>query len=224
MTKLIVINGEIVGTTTPDDPNGYILIDPPEGFDGDLSALSYDPVTHTAYYHLDAFKAKSIAEIKRQAEANIDALRWRLERAEERDRLGLPGETVEEVLLEREAIRRASNRCEAEINAAKDINEVRAVTFAVTDADYAQPLRLTRLQFLRRFTNEEIQSIVAMADTNVSLKALLLKWQMADRITLTDPETVAGVNALEIAGLIAARRSEEILAKPLPLTPTNTTT
>lgn len=157
-------------------------------------------------------KTARIAEIKRQAAGLIAALQWRIERAEERDRLGLPGETVEEVLLEREAIRRASNRCEAEINAAQDVAAVQAVTFAVTEADRATPQRLTRLGFLRRFTDEEMQAIVAAADASPALKAALLKWQTADGIVLTDPATIAGVQALEIAGLIAPGRAQEILA------------
>lgn len=162
-------------------------------------------------------KAQRIAEIKRQAQANITALAWRIERAQERDRLGLPGETVEQVLLEREAIRRASNRCESEIEAAQDIAAVQAVQFAVTEADRATPQRLTRLQFLRRFTDEEMQSIVAAAETNAALKAALLKWQTAEGIMLTDPTTIAGVQALEIAGLIAPGRAEAILTPPITI-------
>lgn len=161
-------------------------------------------------------KTARIAEIKRQAAGLIAALQWRIERAEERDRLGLPGETVEEVLLEREAIRRASNRCEAEVEAALDVQAVQAVQFAVTEADRAIPQRLTRLQFLSRFTDEEIQSIVAAADTSPALKAALITWQTAEGIVLTDPSTVAGVQALEIAGLIAPGRAEAILTPPNP--------
>lgn len=161
-------------------------------------------------------KTARIAEIKRQAAGLIAALQWRIERAEERDRLGLPGETVEEVLLEREAIRRASNRCGAEVEAALDVQAVQAVQFAVTEADRAIPQRLTRLQFLSSFTDEEMQAIVAAAESNAALKAALLKWQAAEGIVLTDPATVAGVQALEIAGLIAPGRAEAILTPPNP--------
>lgn len=161
-------------------------------------------------------KTARIAEIKRQAAGLIAALQWRIERAEERDRLGLPGETVEEVLLEREAIRRASNRCEAEVEAALDVQAVQAVQFAVTEADRSIPQRLTRLQFLSRFTDEEMQAIAAAAESNAALKAALLKWQAAEGIVLTDPATVAGVQTLEIAGLIAPGRAEAILTPPNP--------
>lgn len=162
-------------------------------------------------------KTSSIAEIKRQAAANITALAWRIERAQERDRLGLPGETVEEVLLEREAIRRASNRCESEIEAAQDVAAVQAVQFAVTEADRSTPNRITRLQFLLRFTDVEMQAIVAAADASPALKAALLKWQTAEGIVLTDPATIAGVQALEIAGLIAPGRAEAILTPPITI-------
>lgn len=212
MLKLIVIDNQIVATTTPDDGNGYHLIDAPSGFDGELAALVYDQETDTARYSLSAFKAKRITEIKHQAAEMIEALQWRIERAEERERLGLPGDTVTEVLVEREAIRRASNRCEAEIEAAQDVAAVQAVTFAVTEADYATPTRLTRLEFLRRFTDTEMQAVVAAADQSPALGAALLKWQTADGIVLTDPLTIAGVQALEIAGLIGEGRAAEILA------------
>jgi hypothetical protein len=194
---------------------GCACCPPPPDFDPARASeyrLDGEVLIHDPAIVLTRAKAARIAEIKRQAQTNIEALTWRLERAEERDRLGLPGETPEEVLLEREAIRRASNRCEAEINAAQDVSAVQAVTFAVTDADRATPARITRLQFLLRFTDAEMQAIVAAADANPALKAALLKWQTADGITLTDPVTQAGVQALEIAGLIAPGRAAQILA------------
>jgi hypothetical protein len=156
-------------------------------------------------------KTARIAEIKRQAAGLIAAMAWRIERAEERDRLGMPGETVEEVLLEREAIRRASNRCEAEVEAALNVQAVQAVQFAVTEADRPTPARLTCLQFLSRFTEAEMTAILAAADQSPALKAALLKWQTAEGIVLTDAQTIAGVQALAIAGLIAAGRVDEIL-------------
>ncbi|RPE72541.1 hypothetical protein EDC62_0232 [Tibeticola sediminis] len=160
---------------------------------------------------LAAIKARRVAEIRRFAAAQIAALDWRIERAEERDRLGLPGEMVTDVLLEREAIRRASNRCEAEIASAQDDAAVKAVTFAVTDADRATPLRITRLQFLSRFTDTEMQTVLGAAKSSPMLEAALLKWQTAEGIVLSDPATLAGVQALEMAGLIAPGRAAEIL-------------
>lgn len=160
---------------------------------------------------LESEKQRNIADIKATAAAAIEALSWRIERARERDLLGLPGETVNDVLLEREAIRRASNRVEQAIETAQSLDELRHIAFAVTDDDRATSARLTRLEFLRRFTDAEMQSIVAAADASPALKAALLKWQTAEGIVLTDPATIAGVQALEIAGLIAPGRAQEVL-------------
>ena len=140
-TKLIVIDGQIIGTTTPDDPNGYVLIDPPEDFNNELDGLEYDAQSHTARYNLSAYQARRANEMRAQAQTQIEALQWRIERATEREQLGLPGETLKTVLLEREAMRRTSNRCESEVLAADTLEAVRAVRFAVTTADTVeQPL------------------------------------------------------------------------------------
>lgn len=211
-TKLIVIDGQIIGTTTPDDPNGYTLIDPPEGFNNELDGLEYDAQSHTARYNLGAYQARRTDELRAQAQVQIEALAWRIERAKEREQLGLPGETLEAVLVEREALRRASNRCAAEVQAATTLDAVRAVAFAVTEADRATPSRITRLQFLSRFTDAEMQAVIAASDQSPALRAALLKWQTADGIVLTDAATVAGVEALEIAGLLTAGRAAEVLA------------
>lgn len=210
--KLIVIDGQIIGTTTPDDPNGYTLIDPPEGFDNELDGLEYNAASGTAHYNLSAYQARRTNELRAQAQTQIEALQWRIERATEREQLGLPGETLEAVLVEREALRRASNRCAAEVQAATTLDAVRAVVFDVTDADRATPNRITRLQFLSRFTDAEMQAVIAASDQSPALRAALMKWQTADGIVLTDAATVAGVEALEIAGLLTAGRAAEVLA------------
>ena len=213
----VVINdsGEVVGVLdgAQDIPGMRVRPAPPD-FDPARASeyrLEGETLIHDPAIVLTRAKAARVAEIKRQAQVNIEALAWRLERAQERDRLGLPGETPEDVLLEREAIRRASSRCEAEVHAAQDVSAVQAVSFAVTDADRATPARLTRLQFLMRFTDAEMQAIVAAADASPALKAALLKWQTAEGITLTDAVTQAGVQALEIAGLIEPGRAAQIL-------------
>lgn len=209
--------GRVLGQT-PDasySRAGVILTDPPEGFDmtqadewqWDGSRLAHDPMAA-----LPRARASRIAQIRRDAAAAIEAMGWRIERAKEREQLGLPGETVNAVLLEREAIRRASSRCEAEIAAALEPAAVDAVLFVVTEADRATPERVTRLQFLSRFTEAEMAAIVHAADQSPALKAALLKWQTADGIVLTDAATIGGVNALEMLGLLTAGRAAEILA------------
>jgi len=208
--------GTIMGYSNGDFSPGphQAVIDAPDGFSVDTAAeyvFDGQTLVHDPSAYLARVKHQRKTELKRAAQQAIEALTWRLQRAQERDALGLPGETVQEVLLEREAIRRASNRLEAEIDAALDADAVRQIAFAVTEADRATPARLTRLQFLGRFTDAEMQAIVAAADASPALKAALLKWQTAEGIVLTDPLTQAGVQALEMAGLIAAGRAAQIL-------------
>ena len=57
-----------------------------------------------------------------------------------------------------------------------------------------------------------MQAVIAASDQSTALRSALMKWQTAEGIVLTDAATVAGVEALEIAGLLAAGRSAEVLA------------
>jgi len=71
---------------------------------------------------------------------------------------------------------------------------------------------LTRLQFLNRFTDAELAGIYTVAKTNVAIEIMLDKFRAAEFIDTIDLQTVAGINALESAGLIAPGRAVEILA------------
>jgi hypothetical protein len=186
--------GGIVSDVDPDTLHLYCVAD------GQLTA---DVVAH---------RAQAVARIKAAAAEAIDALAWRIERARERDEMGLPGETVETVLTEREAIRRASNRIEAAIEAMDDVAEIAALALEITEADATQPARLTRKAFLDRFSDVEMQTILAAIDATPALRAWYEKFSNAQGVVLTDPQTIAGAQALEIAGLIAPGRAAEILA------------
>ncbi|MDR6152185.1 hypothetical protein QF021_000274 [Acidovorax delafieldii] len=83
--------------------------------------------------------------------------------------------------------------------------------------------RLTRLQFRNRFTAQEkaLLELAAMDDPSAepaqrmqsaSLRAYLADLAAAEFVDLADPSTVAGVNALEAAGLLAEGRAAEVLA------------
>ena len=85
------------------------------------------------------------------------------------------------------------------------------------------PTRLTRLQFRNRFTAlEKAQlELAAMDDPSAepaqrlqsaSLRAYLADLAAAEFVDLADQSTVAGVNALEAAGLLAEGRAAEVLA------------
>lgn len=154
-----------------------------------------------------------VERIKREAAEQIEALAWRIERAEERDKIGAEGETVGEVLREREAIRRASNRAEAEVNALESIAEVQGYDWAVLPEDWPANTTMTRLQFMRRFTDDERAAIRAARDSGQS-QDLLDFWELlkvATSVNINDQDIQLGVGMLEQVGLIGTGRSTEVL-------------
>lgn len=170
-------------------------------------ALVVDPAAA-----LQRAQASAIAHIKAEVSAALEAGAWRIQRAEERDRLGLPGETVAEVLAEREALRRAGNRIEAEIDAMEDRAAVAAVQLTVADADRVSAQNLTPKAFMDRFTDAELAAILAAVDANPAMRAWWARFDKSQSLVLTDPLTVGGVHALEFSGLIDPGRADEILA------------
>ena len=71
---------------------------------------------------------------------------------------------------------------------------------------------LTHLQYMNRFTDAELVTIYTVAKTNVPVEVWLAKFNAASEINLDDPNTVAGLQTMEAAGLIGAGRAAEILA------------
>ncbi len=79
---------------------------------------------------LDEAKAAKVVEIKAEAERRITALDWRLQRAQERERLGEAGvEAVADVLVLREQIRQASNAAELAVSTLTEVSAVQAFTW-----------------------------------------------------------------------------------------------
>lgn len=76
------------------------------------------------------------------------------------------------------------------------------------------PATLTWLAFRARFTAPEQAAIMAAALANAALFSFLLDAAGAAYIDVTDPRTVAGVQALAGAGLIAPGRVSTILTPP----------
>lgn len=70
---------------------------------------------------------------------------------------------------------------------------------------------LTKLEYLRRFTVDERVAIRAAAAANPVLADYLALMELAQEINTCDPDTIAAVQMLEQAGLIAAGRAQEIL-------------
>ena len=73
------------------------------------------------------------------------------------------------------------------------------------------PVLLTKLQYLRRFTQLERITIRTAAAQSPALADYLHMLELAEEINLADPDTVAAVQMLEGAGLIAQGRTAEIL-------------
>lgn len=78
---------------------------------------------------------------------------------------------------------------------------------------YAKPIReISKLEYMNRFTDQELAAIYTVAKTNVMVEIWLEKFKaVKDNVNLDDPRTVAGVHALEAAGLLGSGRASEIL-------------
>lgn len=161
---------------------------------------------------LAAAKNKRKAAIKAEAEVLISATDWRLDRAREREAAGWATlAEVDAVLAEREAIRRSSDAAEAAVDALTDVASVLAFAWSV-DVPVPAPRRQTHQQFLARFADTEMQAILAAQAVQPAVAAWLEKFRLAGYVNLADPATIAGVQALEIAGLLGNGRAAEVLA------------
>jgi len=77
--------------------------------------------------------------------------------------------------------------------------------------------RLTKLQFIQRFTDVEFATILAAVRQDVQIEAWYEQFRLATpdpdgtSVDLDDPRTQGGVMALEAFGLIGSGRAAEIL-------------
>ncbi len=198
-------------------PNkGYAVAALPEGFTEELTdvvvykdgKLVFDEAKRLAR-EKDIVRAK----IKEEAQQRIEAISWRLERAREREFLGVAGLTdIDTALAEREMIRQTSNVIEAQLDSLETVEAVRAFTWAYGEIVFSVPRRMTRKQFLDRFTAEEMAMIMAAASANPAITAWLTMFQSAELVDLSDASLQIGVAALGMAGLLAEGRAQEILA------------
>lgn len=192
-----------------------VFLDLPEDFNpDDVAEWAYDGqgLTRDTVALLERAKAARKARIKAEAARLIEATSWKLERARERADAGWATlAEVDAVLAEREAIRRSSNAAEAAVDALTDVATVQTFSWSI-DVAVAAPRRLTHKQFSDRFTDAEMRSILAAAEANEALKVWWEKFKLSSDINLDDPQTIAGVQALEMAGLLAPWRAAQILA------------
>lgn len=71
---------------------------------------------------------------------------------------------------------------------------------------------MTKLEYLRRFTQEERISIRTAAASNAVLADYMAMLELATDIDLSDSDTVSALAMLEQVGLIGAGRAAEILS------------
>ena len=70
---------------------------------------------------------------------------------------------------------------------------------------------LTKLAFMNRFTMEELAAIYTAAKTEVMVEVFMDKLKLAEYVDVTDPQTIAGLQALAASGILTEARVQEIL-------------
>lgn len=93
-----------------------------------------------------------------------------------------------------------------------DVAAWNAQTLRFDDENKANSAILSKLDYLRRFTGEERVTIRQAAKVTPVLEDYLAMLELADEINTGDADTIAAVNMLEQAGLIAPGRAAEVLA------------
>ncbi len=208
--KLIFSDGVCIGTSLDPLAAGF---DAPDDFNPDFiscysiyrNKLKFDEAKA-----LDILKARQIAQIKAQATQLISATDWKLQRAQERDAAGWGSlAEIDAVLVEREMIRRSSNEAEAAVYALTDAAAIATFSWVIS-ATVELPKRLTRGQFLDRFTPAETEQILTAANSNVALKRWVMRLENSEWVKPDEART--GLHALEIAGLLQPGRAAQILA------------
>jgi hypothetical protein len=74
------------------------------------------------------------------------------------------------------------------------------------------PRVISRLDFYGLFTDAELVTVYAAAKQSIPLEIFLDKVKVAQDVTINDPRTIAGVQALEVMGILGEGRAAEILA------------
>ena len=167
------------------------------------------------YFNTEAYladlKSAKIAQIKVEAKALIEATDWQLQRAEERESCGFTAlSDLDDILTARENIRQSSNKAEAAVNALTTEAEIADFTWGVENL-VEHPNRITKKQFLDLFTDQEIATILAAAETNATLEVFYEKVKIATYINLNEQAVQLGLQMLELGGLLAQGRAAEIL-------------
>jgi len=85
------------------------------------------------------------------------------------------------------------------------------------DEIYSEPLVpvqktvFTKLEFMNKFSPSELEAIYTAAKAVISIEVWLDKFKLAESVDISNPDTIAGIQALEAGGLLAEGRAVEIL-------------
>lgn len=128
LTSGVVTSVTETAEELPASPN-HIAI---ESYDTSLLGLHYDGVNfHAPILTLEEAKAEKIAQIRQEQSQQINALTWRVERAKERELLGVAGESVIDVLTLRESIRQKGNLACAQVEMLADLQGVQGFNWLI---------------------------------------------------------------------------------------------
>lgn len=69
----------------------------------------------------------------------------------------------------------------------------------------------TKLEYMSKFTDSELESIYAAAKVSVQVEVWLEKFKLAQEVYKDDPRVYSGLLALEAAGILVSGRAAEII-------------
>ncbi len=161
---------------------------------------------------LEQLKAARASQVKAEAAERIAATDWQLTRAREREAAGWGTYAeIDAVLALRESIRQSSSAAEEAVHTLEDAQAVQSFEWG-NSVVVETPRRLTHKQFMDRFTDLEMQAVLTLVAQSTAMRTWWTRFEKAQHVNLTDYATQAGVQALEIAGVLAEGRAAEVLA------------
>jgi len=90
----------------------------------------------------------------------------------------------------------------------RQLNELTAAPLPQVEPE---KVRLTKLAYMNRFTDAELVGIYGAAKQYPAVEVWLEKFKLAEFVDTSDPAVLAGLTALEQAGLLAQGRAAEIV-------------
>lgn len=197
----------------------YLILDEQNCIVGDTDDPNYQPPPGwrlTAEIDPAQQRATILAELHQRAAPRLQHLTAQIERFDAARRLSDEAPDPLPLLAAREALWRALERAERELNALEEPEALLAYprNWAPTAADFPTLSKISSLAFIRRFGIEERERLNVSRADHPALHDWLLQLLLANEVDLADPALIAAVQQLEEDGLIASGRSAQLLARP----------